>query len=84
MDAPWSTKGAIILDADHQTATEWSSYVKPIIKYHKASSLLTAAPTDDQDNLVAQLTLFRKSSTTPFIPSLSTMIQNQPGKQFKP
>jgi hypothetical protein len=58
MDAPWSTKGAIILDADHHNATEWSSYVKPIIKYHKALSLLTTAPTAEQDNLVAQLILF--------------------------
>jgi hypothetical protein len=58
VDAPWSTKGAIILDADHQNATEWSSYVKPIIKYHKASLLLTAAPTADQDKLVAQMILF--------------------------
>jgi hypothetical protein len=36
MDAPWSTKGAIILEADHQDATEWSIHAKPIIRYHKA------------------------------------------------
>jgi hypothetical protein len=58
MDAPWSTKGAIILDADHQNATEWSSYVQPIIKHHKASLPLTAATPADQDKLVAQLILF--------------------------
>jgi hypothetical protein len=36
----------------------WSSYVKPITKYHKASLLLAAAPTADQDKLVAQLIPF--------------------------
>jgi hypothetical protein len=46
------------LDADHQNATECSSYVKPILKYRKASSILTTAPTADQDNLAAQLILF--------------------------
>jgi hypothetical protein len=58
MDAPWSTKGATILDADHSNATEWSSYVKPIIKYHIAYSLLTSPPTASQTTIVAQLLLF--------------------------
>jgi hypothetical protein len=58
MDAPWSTKGAAILDADHSNATEWSAYVKPIIKYNKAYSLLTTPPTDEQATTVAQLILF--------------------------
>jgi hypothetical protein len=59
MDAPWSTKGATILDADNSNATAWSAYVKPIIKYNKAYSLLTIPPTDEQATTVAQLILFR-------------------------
>jgi hypothetical protein len=78
-------KGAIILDADDQNATEWSSYVKPIIMYHKASIFLTAAPTADQGKLVVQLILFL---TQTIHHTLHSVIvdddqKNQPGMQFK-